>query len=76
MASVDCKPSAIEAIYAIYALRSTLHCARIAFAVGLWRSLVARLNGVQEAPRSNRGSPTKAYLAGKMPQETPPGAAK
>ena len=30
-------------------------------AVGLWRSLVARLNGVQEAPRSNRGSPTIVF---------------
>ena len=27
-------------------------------AVGVWRSLVAHLNGVQEVPRSNRGTPT------------------
>ena len=27
--------------------------------IGLWRSLVARLNGVQEAPSSNLGSPTR-----------------
>ena len=27
--------------------------------VGAWRSLVAHLNGVQEAERSNRSAPTK-----------------
>ena len=30
------------------------------FANGVWRSLVARLNGVQEAPGSNPGTPTTA----------------
>jgi len=28
---------------------------------GLWRSLVARLLGVQEVPGSNPGSPTKVF---------------
>jgi hypothetical protein len=30
----------------------------ILLGVGVWRSLVAHLNGVQEVPRSNRGTPT------------------
>lgn len=30
---------------------------------GLWRSLVARLNGVQEAPGSSPGSPTRKIKA-------------
>ncbi len=33
-------------------------------AVGVWRSLVARLNGVQEVPGSNPGTPTRASASG------------
>ncbi len=31
---------------------------KLVFLVGAWRSLVAHLNGVQEAERSNRSAPT------------------
>lgn len=33
---------------------------------GLWRSLVARLNGVQEAPGSSPGSPTRKIKASEI----------